>query len=159
MKSENSICVLSDVHFDQPKCMDRLMRLVEGFKIAPPMAFVLCGDFLEKPHAEDAFETMKRNLTNSPRKCSRPTWNSRSLFLSRGHRIQVPKKTKQTFIWPRFLSGLADCLPRPAIPSALISPFIKQRLPNWRFVSNPARLTLFSQEVFSDFGWNFRTSN
>ena len=68
MKSENSICVLSDVHFDQPKCMDRLMRLVEGFKIAPPMAFVLCGDFLEKPHAEDAFETMKRNFDKLAKK-------------------------------------------------------------------------------------------
>ena len=43
--------------------------------------------------------------------------------------------------------GLSDCLPRPPIPSSLLSTFIIQKLPNWRFVSNPCRMTLFSQEI------------
>ena len=43
--------------------------------------------------------------------------------------------------------GLADCLPRPPIPSSILSPFVRQKMPNWKFVSNPCRMTLFSQEI------------
>ena len=44
---------------DNPKCYKRLERLVEGFQIAPPMAFILCGDYLDNPHSPDAFQTLK----------------------------------------------------------------------------------------------------
>ena len=44
---------------DNPKCYKRLERLVEGFQIAPPMAFILCGDYLDNPHSPDAFQILK----------------------------------------------------------------------------------------------------
>jgi len=131
MKSENSLCILSDVYLDNKLTFTRLMKLIDGFKVAPPMAFILCGDFLERPHDRDAFEVLKKSLDKLAKKIIEADMKQ-SVF------IFVPGPNDP---------GLADCLPRPAIPEALISPFIKQRLPNWRFVSNPARLTLFSQEV------------
>ena len=55
---------------DNPKCYKRLERLVEGFQIAPPMAFILCGDYLDNPHSPDAFQTLKevnsRSSTPTP---------------------------------------------------------------------------------------------
>jgi len=131
MKSENSICVLSDVRFDNPKCYKRLERLVEGFQIAPPMAFILCGDYLDNPHSPDAFHTLKEGLNRFAKKVVECDMRQ-SVF------IFVPGSSDP---------GLSDCLPRPPIPSSLISSFIIQKLPNWRFVSNPCRMTLFSQEI------------
>jgi len=48
---------------DNPKCYKRLERLVEGFQIAPPMAFILCGDYLDNPHSPDAFQTLKEVIS------------------------------------------------------------------------------------------------
>ena len=60
MKSENSICILSDVKFDNVRCYGRLERLIEGFSVSPPMAFIIAGDFLEDPYSSNAFDTLKR---------------------------------------------------------------------------------------------------
>ena len=44
------------------------MKLIDGFKVAPPMAFILCGDFLERPHDRDAFEVLKKSLDKLAKK-------------------------------------------------------------------------------------------
>lgn len=44
------------------------MKLIDGFKVAPPMAFVLCGDFLENSHSTDAFEVLKKALDKIAKK-------------------------------------------------------------------------------------------
>ena len=67
MRSENSICILSDVKLDNPRCFNRLERLIQGFSISPPMAFIIAGDFLEDPYHTNAFELLKQvNLQSWP---------------------------------------------------------------------------------------------
>ena len=36
---------------------------------------------------------------------------------------------------------------RPSIPDSVIPQYVRQKLPNWTFSSNPSRITLFSQEI------------
>ena len=38
------------------------------FQAAPPMAFVICGDFLENPHSFDAFDVLKKAIEKFARK-------------------------------------------------------------------------------------------
>ena len=38
-------------------------------------------------------------------------------------------------------------MPRSAIPDSVIPDFVKQKLKYWRFMSNPCRMTIFSQEI------------
>ena len=57
------------------------------------------------------------------------------------------KESKFIFVPSSKDPGLGDCLPRPPIPSSILSSLIIQKLPNWKFMSNPCRMTLFSQEI------------
>ena len=121
------------------------------------MAFVVCGDFLERPHSFDSFEVLKKAFEKLARKVV-------ELEMRESYFVFVPGSTDPC---------LGDCLPRPGIPvrvrkseklkietdysfrsptsnpifDSIIPPYVKQKLKNWHFVSNPCRMTIFSQEV------------
>jgi len=100
IQSENSICVLSDVRLDSVSCVAKLYKLLEGFSSAPPMAFVVCGDFLERPHSFDSFEVLKKAFEKLARKVV-------ELEMRESYFVFVPGSTDPS---------LGDCLPRPGIP-------------------------------------------
>jgi DNA polymerase epsilon subunit 2 len=95
------------------------------------MAFIICGDFLENPHSYESFSILKKALDKFARKVV-------ELEMRESYFVFVPGASDPC---------LGDILPRPALPDSVISPYIKQKLKNWHFVSNPCRMTLFSQEI------------
>ena len=96
IQSENSICVLSDVQFDNVSCMEKLYKLVEGFASSPPMAFIICGDFLENPHSFDSLTVLKKSFEKLARKVV-------ELEMRDSYFVFVPGATDPC---------LGDCLPR-----------------------------------------------
>jgi len=128
---ENSVCFLSGIHLDDDKSFNRLVRLLEGFAISPPIAFVICGELLASPHMPDSYDVLSERLEKLGRKAV-------ELNLRETHFVFIPSSSDP---------GLGDCLPRPSIPDSVIPQYVQQKLPNWTFSSNPSRITLFSQEI------------
>ena len=81
---------------DEEKPFNRLIRLLEGFAVAPPIAFVLCGELLASPHMPNSYDVLSERLEKLARKAV-------ELDLRDTHFVFIPSSSDP---------GLGDCLPR-----------------------------------------------
>ncbi|CEH15208.1 dna polymerase epsilon subunit b [Ceraceosorus bombacis] len=145
----DDVCMIfiSEFHLDHHKTMASFRAMLQGFVDAQfiPFAFVLCGNFLSAPHQggdtvrlyQDAFAQLGDLLLSYPS------------ILTRSRFIFVPGPS-DPFPTP--------LLPRPALPAIITSKLLSKistsnsgtvasSANRFRFVSNPARLQYFGQEI------------
>lgn len=123
---------LSDIHLDDPRVMEKLSTLLTGYADAPPTAFVFMGNFSSKPYGTDRNQRMKERFTSlGDLILGFPDLVERSQFLF----IPGPQDP-----------GQANILPRPPLPSAIVTG-ISERVPSAQFCSNPTRVQFCTQEV------------
>jgi hypothetical protein len=84
------------IHLDEDKPFNRLVRLLEGFAVSPPIAFVICGELLASPHMPDSYDVLSERLEKLGRKAV-------ELNLRETHFVFIPSSSDP---------GLGDCLPR-----------------------------------------------
>ena len=142
--------VLSDVHLDQPHCVDKLAKLFAGFAATPPAVMLLLGSFTSKPFvnrcgADAGNQCTKDDFVRLMDKLSdliaaHPTYHERTRF------VLVPGPND-----PCATGGI--CYPKPGLP-ALFKMHMLERIGDAQlhFASNPTRLFFHSQEmcVFRD---------
>ncbi|KAL7417965.1 putative epsilon DNA polymerase [Mrakia frigida] len=132
-----SFVFISDLWLDHPKTLVNLRRMLEVYAdaVIPPLAFIFCGDFSSVPCTVGGAAGLAKYTEN---------FNHLSNLLASFPSLLAASN----FV---FLPGPHDpwsssTLPRPAIPNSFVQK-LQQRIPNARFVSNPARLKYFDQEI------------
>ncbi|EDO40154.1 predicted protein [Nematostella vectensis] len=135
MERENKdamFVIMSDVHLDQPRVMEKLRTLLTGYSTMPPSLFILCGNFNSQPYGPDQYKILKESL---------------QVFASMV--AEFPSLVEQS----RFLfipgpqdPGPGNILPRPPIPESLRQ-VVTTKIPNATFASNPCRIQYCTQEV------------
>lgn len=130
------VIVLSDVHLDKPKVMEKLKTMFEGLEPAMPPVFIFAGNFLSQRFPANAsWHDMKRikqcfdNLCDLILEFPSLAQNSRFIF--------VPGPGD---------AGVSNVLPRPSIPD-IFTQRLRDRLPFVTFASNPCRLLYFNKEI------------
>lgn len=129
--------ILSDIWLDQPKVLDRLKTLFDGFNASQgslPELFVLIGPFSSNPpkdgplawsHYQDLFDNFAEFI----------------------ERIKNVRQSRFVFIPadndPGFIQNL---LPRPPIPHSIFDAWKRAKL-DFFLASNPCRIIYFSQEI------------
>ena len=123
---------LSDVHLDDPKVIEKLSTLLNGYADCPPTAFVIMGPFSSKPYGSHRIQEMKQN------------------FSSLGDLIlgfpDIAKESQFLFIPGPLDPGSANILPRPPL-SPLITEGVRERIPGSHFCTNPTHIQFCSQEM------------
>ncbi|XP_043201111.1 DNA polymerase epsilon subunit 2-like [Amphibalanus amphitrite] len=122
---------LSDVLLNQPQVMDRLRRLLDGFKHSPPTAFVMMGNFTDAPRDANSYRELRKHFTTLAEMITKVPELRESRF------VFVPGPTDP---------GIAPILPRPPL-SAYISEEFRRRVPNSEFTTNPCRIQFCTQEM------------
>ncbi|KAJ1554511.1 DNA polymerase epsilon subunit 2, partial [Nowakowskiella sp. JEL0078] len=130
-----TLVMLSDVWLDVPEVLAKLRILFEGYSNAIiPLAFIFFGNFtsgnsgcgaMGMKKIQECFSTFADLI------CEFPSLLNHSQF------IFIPGPSDP------FVS---EILPRPSIPNRLTER-IRSKVPNSRFLSNPARLKYCSQEI------------
>ncbi|KND04980.1 DNA polymerase epsilon noncatalytic subunit [Spizellomyces punctatus DAOM BR117] len=129
--------IISDVWLDQPRVVMKLRRLFEGFSStssAPPLAFILIGNFMSIPY-------LYEGQHHEPYK---QCFNTLADLLSDFRDLAQTSR----FI---FVPGPQDpwgakTLPRPSIPK-YYTERIRSKLPKAMFMSNPCRIKYCTQEI------------
>lgn len=133
---DSMFVVVSNVHLDRPKVMEKLKELFTGYSAFPPTAFILIGNFMSRPfgHATDDMRVFKDHFDALAKLISTfPTLRKGSRF------IFVPGPQDPS-------TGHPNVLPRPALPKVFTRRLLTV-LPNAVFASNPCRLRYFTQEI------------
>ncbi|KAJ2456067.1 DNA-directed DNA polymerase epsilon, subunit B [Coemansia sp. RSA 2336] len=135
LAADGGIIVLSDVWLDQQETMDALYRLFEGFShAAPPIAFVLIGDFSSRPFVPGAGETAqyRDNMTALGQLIARfPQIARTSQF------VLVPGNNDP---WGQ------GALPKPSIAETFTKK-LQARVSNVVFATNPCRIRYCTHEI------------
>ncbi|KAI5740833.1 hypothetical protein M8J76_007733 [Diaphorina citri] len=130
--NENAmIVILSDVHLDNDKVMDRLRKLFSGFSQCPPTAIILMGEFLSVQYGHKHSHVLKEKLGGLGMLIADHT------FLSGTHFVLVPAQNDSPHV---------NILPRPALPKFITSEF-QGFVPNSTMATNPCRVQYCSQEI------------
>eukprot|EP00971_Amphidinium_carterae_P024931 492134-Amphidinium_carterae.1 len=127
--------VLSEVHLDSSKVMEKLYDLFMGYESAgPPKAYILMGSFCSKPFVQTA-EGIKSY---------RESFERLKLMMMK---LKVHAVHGTRFI---FIPGPKDPgparLPRAPLPSYLTSD-LSRDVPNVVMASNPCRIRHYSREL------------
>ena len=130
------ILVLSDVHLDDPRVMDNLAKVMDGFSSCPnpPSAFVLMGNFqtFDANGPRSKLSKVKENFTRLGR-----LLKGYPRIISESQLILVPG--------PKDIgTGLA--LPRRGIPAPLVEG-LKEVVPGVIMSSNPCRIRFRGAEL------------
>jgi len=127
--------VLSEVHLDTSKVMEKLYDLFMGYEEAgPPKAYILMGSFCSKPFVPTA-EGIKSY---------RESFERLKLMMMK-LKLHAMQGTRFIFI-PGPKDPGAARLPRAPLPSYLTSDLAKD-VPNVILASNPCRIRHFSKEL------------
>lgn len=131
--NENNMFVfLSDLWLDDPKVVSKFKILLSGYSQIPPALFIICGNFLSKPHGSKHLQVLKnafKELGKIVALFPSLVENSRFMF------VPGPQDP-----------GPGNILPRPPI-SKYLTEEIRENVPFCEFVSNPCRLQYCSQEI------------
>lgn len=136
-KAKNSrFVILSDVWLDQPKVLERLKMLFEGFNAQGnlPELFILMGPFSSNPPKD------------GPRAWShyQDIFDGFSVFIER---IKNVRNCKFVFVPSCTDPGFVDSVyPRPPIPDPIFDAWKRAKL-DFVSASNPCRIVYFSQEI------------
>ncbi|KAL0088647.1 DNA polymerase alpha/epsilon subunit B-domain-containing protein [Phycomyces blakesleeanus] len=127
--------IVSDVWLDQPKVMNALRRMFEGYDSTKvPLAFILMGNFTKRPFSFSSNESAQYRDNFSilgDMIASFPTLATHSYFV--------------------FVPGMHDpwggnTLPQPPIPDSFTSR-IKQKVRKAIFTTNPCRIRYCTQDI------------
>lgn len=137
-ENQDSMFVLiSDVHLDDPRVMEKLATIFMGYVDAPPTAFVFMGNFSSKPYGPQKNQKLRENFKAlGDLILGHPDLVGKSQFLF----VPGPQDPSQ-----------ANVLPRPPLPPAVVGG-VSERVPGAHFCSNPARIQFCTREmvVFSE---------
>lgn len=125
------LVVLSDVHLDNAKVMDRLQKLFSGFRQCPPTAIILMGEFLSIQYGAKHSHVLKEKLADLGMLIADHP------FLSETHFVLVPAQNDSPHV---------NVLPRPALPKFITAEFLSF-VPNSTMATNPCRIQYCSQEI------------
>ena len=124
--------VISDLWLDVPDVVSSLTVLFEGYADAPPIGFILIGNFSSEPYGpahykrtKDAFKQLAALIAKFP------------LIQQKSHFIIVPGPEDV---------GPGNVFPRPALPESIQAEF-KKKLSFSNFTSNPCRIQFCSKEI------------
>ena len=130
------IVVLSEVHLDDPRVMDNLAMVLDGFSVSPktPSAFVLMGNFqtFDANGPRSKLSKLKENFTRLGR-------------LLRGYPRIVSESQIILVPGPKDI-GPGTALPRGGIPMPLVEG-LKEVVPGIIMSSNPCRIRFRGAEL------------
>jgi len=134
--ADDMIVILSDVHLDKPKVLQKIATMLEGLKEHVPPAFVFMGNFTSAPFANQPGEMQKLKgyfdglcdvLLKYPALCRE------------SHFVFIPG--------PRDLPAcLGSSLPQSALP-AVFTARLRDRLTHVTFATNPCRVSWVNKEI------------
>ncbi|KAL1461562.1 hypothetical protein WDU94_013447 [Cyamophila willieti] len=125
------IVVLSDVHLDNAKVIDRLQKLFTGFRQCPPTAIIIMGEFLSIQYGSKHSHVLKEKLaTLGMMIADHP-------YLSETHFVIVPAQNDSPHV---------NVLPRPSLPKFITGEF-QSFVPHSTMATNPCRIQYCSQEI------------
>lgn len=123
---------LSDVWLDKANVMEKLDKLLSGYAMQPPTAFIFMGNFLSSPYGNDEVKVLKNHL--------------RALADLIAEHDDLVQSSKFIFVPGPADPGFTNIFPRPTLPKILSEDFVK-KVPTAQFVSNPCRIQFCTQEM------------
>eukprot|EP00941_MAST-03F_sp_MAST-3F-sp1_P001425 g1425.t1 len=126
--------VLSNVHLDEARVLEKIRILLEGFNVAPPTLFVFCGNFTSRPFGQGVDDRV--DLTR---------YFDKFASVIAGYK-NIVKKSRFLFVPGPNDAGGNGCLPRPPLPK-VFTKRLRQVLPTATFGTNPCRLRYYTQEI------------
>lgn len=131
---EELMVVLSDVHLDSARVLQRLHTLLSGLELSRPAMFVLCGNFTSRPYGAGSgdsaqyrrlFDALGKLLAGFPE------------LAENAHFVLVPGPTDP---------GVSSAMPRhPLLP--LFTDGVRARVKRLTVTTNPCRILFYSREV------------
>eukprot|EP00916_Digyalum_oweni_P003464 GHVL01006276.1.p1 GENE.GHVL01006276.1~~GHVL01006276.1.p1 ORF type:complete len:332 (+),score=85.69 GHVL01006276.1:344-1339(+) len=135
MPQEGFWVAISDVHLDNNNVVDRLRAMFITYTQsgAPPIGFILMGDFISKKftHSAEMVNRYRENFEN---------------FADLLEEFPVVSSSCRFILIPGPNDPGADILPKRNLP-AFLTNNIEERFPNVTLASNPCRIRYFDKEV------------
>ncbi|KAL1130189.1 hypothetical protein AAG570_013127 [Ranatra chinensis] len=131
-RTDSMFVFISDIWLDQPKVLEKLEMLFDGYSQTPPTAFILMGNFLSGQKGSQHFSALRsgfRSLGDIISQYSELANNSKFILVPGP--IDLPN---------------ANILPRPEFPDTLVAE-LKNRLKHLTLASNPCRIRYCTQEI------------
>lgn len=126
------IIFVSEFWVDNNRVLEKFQMMLDGYNDFPPVAFVLCGDFLSFPPNVTSAQKMKEGFTR---------------LAEIINRFPDIKKNSQFVLVPGpYDLGSPKILPRGPLPHSLLEGFIN-RVPNTILASNPCRIQYCTKEI------------
>lgn len=126
------IIFIAELWLDVPNILQKFKKLLEGYMTYPPIAFVLCGNFLSfAPNANSAHALITgfKNLVDIIVEYTNVKKSSKFVFIPGPHDLGSPK-----------------ILPKPSLPKCIIEEVTKV-IPNAIFTTNPCRIQYCTKEI------------
>ncbi|CEG77121.1 hypothetical protein RMATCC62417_11918 [Rhizopus microsporus] len=126
--------IISDLHLDQPKVMNALRTIFEGYSNQVPLAFIFIGNFSSKPFTYSAAEATEY----------KDNFNALADLISEFETLA----THSNFV---FVPGARDpwggnVLPQRGLPSHFVTR-IRQKVKKAHFTTNPCRVRYCTQDI------------
>ena len=135
------IAVLAHVHLDKQHVLDRLRRVLLGYRAvgAIPVAFILIGEFCSSAFGQH----------RGDRSAFQRHFDALASLLSEPEVAEVAACTQFILVpGPRDPGGGSGAVPRPAIPRSFAGRLCEPSVvPYVTLATNPCRLRFFSQEI------------
>lgn len=129
---DDIIVFLSEFWVDNDLVLSKFRQILSGFDDNPPVAIVLCGNFLSSVSNATNVKKLKegfKKLANIVAEFRATQQNTHFIFVPGPYDLSAPK-----------------ILPRPAIPKYIIEDFIKI-VPKTHLATNPCRLQYCTKEI------------
>lgn len=126
------IIFIAELWLDVPNILQKFKKLLEGYMLYPPIAFVLCGHFLSFPPNATSAQALIMGFKN--------------LVDIIAEYTNIKKSSKFVFVpGPQDL-GSPKILPKPPLPKCIIEEVTKV-MPNAIFTTNPCRIQYCTKEI------------
>lgn len=129
---DSMIVFIAELWLDVPNVLDKFKTILEGYTDYPPVAFVLCGNFLSFPTnitSAQALITGFKCLADLIARYTNLKESSKFVFVPGPQDIGSPK-----------------ILPKPPLPKCIIEEVTKV-IPNAIFTTNPCRIQYCTKEI------------
>lgn len=137
---ESMFVLLSDVHLDNPKVLERLQKMFQGYQQLDPLpVFILMGDFMSKYPSSNE----KQGSADMFSSTIMGYFDDLANVIATAPKVQ--KEGKFIIVPGPNDPGLSHVYPRPKIPD-YFTQNLRRKVTNVHMTSNPCRLRFFSQE-------------
>ncbi|XP_015609962.1 DNA polymerase epsilon subunit 2 isoform X2 [Cephus cinctus] len=129
---DGMIVFVSELWVDSLEVLDKFKIMLVGYAEFPPIAFVLCGQFLSFPPNTTSTQKMKEGFKRLA--------NIVELFEN------IKKESKFIIVPAPYDLGAPKILPRAPLPKCLVEDFIKT-VPGTILATNPCRIQYCTKEI------------